>query len=232
MPAAMNLDRPLDDIISEKRKQQRRVNGVSRRGGRGGSHRTGPIRHARTRAQPSSAPLPAKTLQLPPQMGQGSKIIVSNLPADVTENQIRELFYTTVGPVTRVTLSYDNRGVSKGTAQVEFKRNDDATLAFQQYNKRLIDQRFRPRHCPLGLLPLRSKIFLSVEESTVKMPTAARNGGVTEDEAEQIIRAHRKPLPIWTLRWKIIKKRSSRSPNTLTKVFCRVKLRCRFMALL
>ena len=68
-------------------------------------------------------------------MGQGSKIIVSNLPPDVTENQIRELFFTTVGHVTRVILSYDSRGASKGTAQVEFKRNEDATKAFQQYNK-------------------------------------------------------------------------------------------------
>lgn len=88
------------------------------------------------RAQPAVAPVPAtKALQLPSQMGQGSKIIVSNLPPDVTENQIRELFFTTVGHVTRVILSYDSRGASKGTAQVEFKRNEDATKAFQQYNK-------------------------------------------------------------------------------------------------
>jgi RNA recognition motif-containing protein len=97
-------------------------------------------------------------------MGQGSKIIVSNLPSDVTENQIRELFNTTVGHVTRVTLSYDNRGASKGIAQVEFKRNEDATKAFQQYNKvtfipltssplsALLNHHLFPRH-QLTLLP-------------------------------------------------------------------------------
>jgi THO complex subunit 4 len=88
----------------------------------------------------------AKALQLPPQIGQGSKIIVSNLPPDVTENQIRELFYTTVGQVTRVILSYDSRGASKGTAQVEFKRNEDATKAFQQYNK--VKAQFLPSQPP------------------------------------------------------------------------------------
>ncbi|KNZ63861.1 uncharacterized protein VP01_1090g3 [Puccinia sorghi] len=135
MSTAMNLDRPLDEIISDKRKQHRRSGGIARRGGK--TNGTGPVRNGRApRAQPAVAPVPAtKALQLPPQMGQGSKIIVSNLPPDVTENQIRELFFTTVGHVTRVILSYDSRGASKGTAQVEFKRNEDATKAFQQYNK-------------------------------------------------------------------------------------------------
>ncbi|EGG09296.1 uncharacterized protein MELLADRAFT_71269 [Melampsora larici-populina 98AG31] len=153
--SAMNLDRPLDDIISEKRKQ-RRPAAVARRGGKA-NHTTGPIRHGRTttRPQPVAMAAPAaKILQLPAQMGQGSKIIVSNLPTDVTENQIRELFSTTVGPVMKVALSYDNRGQSKGTAQVEFKRNDDATKAFQQYNKRLIDQN-RPMKVEIILDPAR-----------------------------------------------------------------------------
>ncbi|OAV95447.1 hypothetical protein PTTG_04640 [Puccinia triticina 1-1 BBBD Race 1] len=154
MSTAMNLDRPLDDIISDKRKQHKRSGGVARRGGR--TNGTGPVRNGRTpRAQPAVAPVPvAKSLQLPPQMGQGSKIIVSNLPPDVTENQIRELFYTTVGQVTRVTLSYDSRGASKGIAQVEFKRNEDATKAFQQYNKRLIDQN-RPMKVEIVVDPSR-----------------------------------------------------------------------------
>lgn len=78
---------------------------------------------------------PSLQQQLPQQTGQGSKIIVSNLPPDVTEPQIRELFASTVGQVTKVALSFDARGTSKGVAQVEFKRNEDATKAFQQYNK-------------------------------------------------------------------------------------------------
>ncbi|CAH7683698.1 hypothetical protein PPACK8108_LOCUS17364 [Phakopsora pachyrhizi] len=111
--------------ISEKRKQKL-TGGVSRCGSKAHSG-TGPIRDT------AVAAAPVKSLHLPPQMGQGSKIKVSNLPSD-----------TTVGPVNWVALSYDNRGVSKGTTQVEFKQNNDATKVFQQYNKRLIDQ-----NCPM-----------------------------------------------------------------------------------
>lgn len=105
-------------------------------------------RPGQTRTQ--SAPAgPAQGLQLPQQTGQGSKIIVSNLPVDVTEAQIRELFASTIGAVSRVVLAYDSRGQSKGSAQVEFKKNDDATKAFQQYNKVRRPRRFQP--CQSGL---------------------------------------------------------------------------------
>ncbi|CAH7666957.1 hypothetical protein PPACK8108_LOCUS1323 [Phakopsora pachyrhizi] len=132
---AMNLDCPLDYIISEKRKQKR-TGGVLRCGGKAHSG-TGPIQNPQAACSHATAvaAAPVKSLHLLPQMGQGSKIIVSNLLSDVTKNQIWELFWTTVGPVNRVVLSYDNRGVLKGTAQVEFKQNNDSTKAFQQYNK-------------------------------------------------------------------------------------------------
>ncbi|CAH7687223.1 hypothetical protein PPACK8108_LOCUS21974 [Phakopsora pachyrhizi] len=132
---AMNLDFPLNDIISEKRKQKR-TGGVLHRDGKAHSG-TGPI-HAT-----AVAAAPVKSLHLPPQMGQGSKIIVSNLPSDVTKNQIWELFWTTVGPVNQVALSYDNRGVSKGTTQVEFKQNNDSTKAFQQMGDQTNEQAVR-----------------------------------------------------------------------------------------
>ncbi|GJJ14942.1 hypothetical protein Clacol_009212 [Clathrus columnatus] len=67
------------------------------------------------------------------------KIIVSNLPTDVNENQIRELFTQMVGPLRDVTLTYDSRGVSKGIASVVFVRKGDASKAYAQYHDRLID---------------------------------------------------------------------------------------------
>ncbi|KAI8443880.1 hypothetical protein BY996DRAFT_6435570 [Phakopsora pachyrhizi] len=73
---------------------------------------TGPIRDT------AVAAAPVKSLHLPPQMGQGSKIKVST-----------SLQMTTVGPVNWVALSYDNRGV------LNLKQNNDATKVFQQYNK-------------------------------------------------------------------------------------------------
>lgn len=132
---------PVPVVLAQcKLHRHRRLNGLassdlkcsnSRGGGRPVVPRT------QSAPAPGAAAKTAATLQqqLPQQTGQGSKIIVSNLPLDVTEPQIRELFASTVGPVTRVALSFDARGQSKGTAQVEFKKNDDATKAFQQYNK-------------------------------------------------------------------------------------------------
>jgi hypothetical protein len=43
-------------------------------------------------------------------------------------------------------LSYNSRGASKGTAQVEFRRNKDSTKAFQQYNK--VKAQFLPSQPP------------------------------------------------------------------------------------
>jgi THO complex subunit 4 len=64
---------------------------------------------------------------------------VSNLPQDVNEAQVKELFTSTVGPLREVTLHYDASGRSKGVAAVHFQRKGDGTKAFQQYNNRLID---------------------------------------------------------------------------------------------
>lgn len=108
-----------------------------------------------------------------PLMADGAKIVVSNLPQDVTENQIRvrlplsqtffthtdlfgptisttsfhplppmiqqDLFTQTVGPVTKIVLSYDKNGKSTGQASIELRRPGDGQVAFKQYNGRLID---------------------------------------------------------------------------------------------
>lgn len=87
------------------------------------------------------------------------KIMVSNLPPDVNEQQIRvsgvlccssahfltqflsyqELFLHTVGPLRDVTLHYDSSGRSKGVASVHFQKKGDGNRAYDQYNNRLID---------------------------------------------------------------------------------------------
>ena len=96
------------------------------------------------------APAPAQTAE---------KIIVSNLPTDVNEAQIKvcsrlsavyltlvltgrflqELFHSTIGPLKDVTLHYDASGRSKGVANIMFQRKGDGNKAYQQYNNRLID---------------------------------------------------------------------------------------------
>lgn len=151
----MDIDKPLDDIIKQRRSARGPARGRGRGGVRGGAagrgaarggaaaSSTGPVRNRHTGAAAASgaagpaASAPGKPVL--PLMADGSKIIVSNLPTDVTENQIRDLFATTVGPVTRVSLSYDKNGRSTGSAAIDFKKPTDAQKAFQNYNTRLVD---------------------------------------------------------------------------------------------
>lgn len=109
-----------------------------------------------TRARAAPAVANAKTSAAT--QPSADKIIVSNLPNDVNEVQVKvsfisvprkatrflsffiqELFFSTVGPLKDVTMHYDAQGRSKGVASVLFQRRGDGTKAFQQYNNRLID---------------------------------------------------------------------------------------------
>jgi len=134
------MDKSLDDIIATRPK------GMRKSGGRVRSPRAqvlgsaGPSPAARARYS-ATAPAPnSKAPAARPATTQAAdKIIVSNLPYDVNEAQIKELFHSTVGPLREVSLSYDGNGRSKGIASVQFQRKGDGTKAYQQYNSRLID---------------------------------------------------------------------------------------------
>ena len=114
---AMNVDMTLDELLEVKR-AERRKNGASRggargRGARGGARGGGPTRGSQVattevvvatngavgpvrnkysgniatgRAGVQTIASPAAVVPL---MADGAKIIVSNLPQDVTENQVR-----------------------------------------------------------------------------------------------------------------------------------------------
>ncbi|GJJ06148.1 hypothetical protein Clacol_000337 [Clathrus columnatus] len=128
-----NLDKSLDQVIIASRK-----NGNKRRGARRSS-----VKAALLGSSPAKAPKAitkakvADTKSNPPPTAE--KIIVSNLPPDVNEAQIKELFNSQVGPTKEVVLNYDAAGRSKGIAAVTFTRNGDGTKAYKQYNGRLID---------------------------------------------------------------------------------------------
>ncbi|KAF4618721.1 hypothetical protein D9613_009917 [Agrocybe pediades] len=128
------MDKTLDEIIS-KSKTTRRRPAASRRGSARAQvlGKPAPNPTQRARAAPAAVD-PVKAV------AQGSeKIIVSNLPSDVNEAQIKDLFTQTVGPLREITLHYDANGRSKGIANVTFQKKGDGTKAFQQYNNRLID---------------------------------------------------------------------------------------------
>lgn len=101
-PSAMDIDKPLDEIIDQKRSERRSTRGRGRGGARGGgaargaprggaAASTGPVRnrHVGNAAAAAGPAASAPGKPVIPLMADGSKIIVSNLPIDVTENQIR-----------------------------------------------------------------------------------------------------------------------------------------------
>ncbi|KAI9509311.1 hypothetical protein F5148DRAFT_772189 [Russula earlei] len=126
------MDKSLDDIVAASRASKLAKRGPARRSARAqvlGTIGTPPATKARiaNASKTSSAPQPVE------------KIVVSNLPPDVNEAQVKELFQTTVGPLREVNLHYDANGRSKGVASVVFQKKGDGNKAYQQYNNRLID---------------------------------------------------------------------------------------------
>jgi len=71
----------------------------------------------------------------------GSKIMISGLPPDVTQDELEGLFQKTVGPVKHAFFIYNNQGMPKGMAVVEFTRLGDAGMARNKYNTKVIDGR-------------------------------------------------------------------------------------------
>ncbi|KAF7316367.1 RRM domain-containing protein [Mycena indigotica] len=142
-----SMEMSLDDIIAARPKTSRRP---SQRGkGRAqilGTAGVSPVTKARAKAA-----VAAKTAAAPAQT-TAEKIIVSNLPSDVNESQVKELFQTTVGPLREVTLHYDSAGRSKGVATVVFSKKGDGNKAHTQYNNRLIDGR-RPMKIEIVMDP-------------------------------------------------------------------------------
>ncbi|KAF9225907.1 hypothetical protein BS17DRAFT_699596 [Gyrodon lividus] len=128
-------ERLVAQVISSRPKSHRRT-------GRRSSAKAqvlGNPANAATRAAAQNAAAAKVVAAAAPTSHPADKIIVSNLPADVNEVQIKELFHSTVGPLRDVTLHYDSAGRSKGVAAIHFQRKGDGTKAYQQYNNRLID---------------------------------------------------------------------------------------------
>nr|ODN91862.1 THO complex subunit 4 [Cryptococcus depauperatus CBS 7841] len=124
MASKMDIDRSLDEIIASKPKPNRSKQGGARRGGAASG--------ARARYT-STVPKGTSVIQTP--LGaEVYKIIISNLPGDVTEPAVRDLMQSTVGPVKTVRMSFTSTGKSTGVATVVFKNRGDARKAHASYH--------------------------------------------------------------------------------------------------
>jgi len=145
--ATTGLDQSLDQIMQSRPKNRR--GGSSRRAsapnsgaansGNNNNNNAGTARQRYSTAVPDSKRGSPAVAGAAPAQSVAQKIMVSGLPPDVNEEQIKELFQSTVGQLTSVQLNFDSQGRSKGTATVIFQKKGDANKAFQQYNNRLID---------------------------------------------------------------------------------------------
>ncbi|KAL2019124.1 hypothetical protein VTK56DRAFT_10075 [Thermocarpiscus australiensis] len=134
------LDQSLDEILSKERRNQRRRRSQRRSTGASRPANAAPAGGIQKNTKPARSaakPTPAKAGGL---TGE-SKIMVSNLPKDVSEGQIKEYFQQSVGQVKKVELSYGPGGVSRGIAHVTFHHADGASKAFSTLNGLLIDNK-------------------------------------------------------------------------------------------
>jgi len=156
------MDKSLDDIIKSQPK-------TGRRGSRRGSGAKAGI-VGRTKAAAAAAR--AKLTGNAPATAtiSSDKILVSNLPFDVNEAQVRELFSSTVGPLKDCKLSFDANGKFTGTASVVFARGGDGTKAYSQYNGRLID----------GKRPMKIEQVIKTAAPTLASRVAPAGGAAME----------------------------------------------------
>jgi len=165
------MDKTLDDIIATRPKPARKPS--SRRGvGRAEAlGKKDPAVSARTRYTTTT---PGTGKPTPASAQAAEKIIVSNLPTDVNETQVKELFHSTIGPLKDVTLHYDPTGRSKGVANIIFQRKGDGSKAYQQYNNRLIDGK-RPMKIEIVVDPVNLP-GQSLASRVAPAPAIATNG--------------------------------------------------------
>jgi len=155
----------LDKALGEIEKTQRRAGG-RRRTQRNAAARakvaiaapTGGVKKTSKPARKAGAK--AAPAQIAPAKGE-SKVIVSNLPRDVTEQQIKEYFVQSVGPIKRVELVYGPNSQSRGIANVSFRDVNGASNAFQKLNGLLVDGR-----------PIKIEIVVGAAQADKILPTA------------------------------------------------------------
>ncbi|KAL5499219.1 YRA1 [Sanghuangporus vaninii] len=170
------MDKSLDEIIQTKK--------TGRRVSRGGRR---PVRSARAKVLGTSNTTAAKAAAKKAGVTQpttkaiftpqgAEKIIVSGLPLDVNEQQIKELFTSTVGPTRSVQLHFNPQGKWTGTATVVFSRQGDANKAYQEYNNRLIDGK-RPMKIELIFDPAKVPPPSLTSRVAPATPATATGGG-------------------------------------------------------
>jgi len=174
------LDIALDDIVKEKRQNSRRPRRVARSakptttaaGPATGIKKTKSAKATTKKVTATPAAAPAATTT-------GSKIIVSNLPMDVTEAQIKDYFVQTIGPIKKVSLTYGPNGQSRGVATIIFSNAAAAAEAAKLLDGTKVDGRPMKVEVVLGAkqapTPARAKALSERIQATKPIKSTAKN---------------------------------------------------------
>ncbi|OJK01586.1 hypothetical protein ASPACDRAFT_1854957 [Aspergillus aculeatus ATCC 16872] len=130
------LDKSLDEILVSRRQGARRRDRRSAPKAAAASVPVGGVKKTTKTAKPAG-----KVAQNGHPVSRESKIMVSGLPADVNEANIKEYFTKSAGPVKRVMLTYNQNGTSRGIASIVFSKPDTAAKAAKDLNGLLVDGR-------------------------------------------------------------------------------------------
>ncbi|KIW90781.1 uncharacterized protein Z519_08564 [Cladophialophora bantiana CBS 173.52] len=130
------LDQSLDSIIDSQKKAKREARRRKVGKSTGPTAPVGGVKKATKPAKSAIKPSAGAAAQSRP-----SKIVVSGLPFDVNEAQIKEYFGKSVGNVKKVSLQYNQNGQSRGIADIIFSKPDSAAKAAKDLNGMLVDKR-------------------------------------------------------------------------------------------
>ncbi|KAI9810674.1 MAG: hypothetical protein M1827_006133 [Pycnora praestabilis] len=143
------LDQSLDEILSTRRNAAR-GRGAGRGRGRprrapnpvksNGASVAAPVGGVKKNTKPARGSGKAAVPTGPAGRSGEGKIMVSNLPPDVNEAQIKEYFAKAVGPVKKAMIAYDSFGKHRGVATVIFHKASSATDALSQHGL-LVDEK-------------------------------------------------------------------------------------------
>ncbi|KAF9253301.1 hypothetical protein DTO013E5_311 [Penicillium roqueforti] len=174
-----NLDKSLDDLVGSRRQTARHT---ARR--RGGSRRAATKAPTVGGVKKSTKATPKPAHPAPVAQTGSSKILVSGLPSDVSEANVKS-----AGPVRRVMLTYNQNGTSRGIASIQFNRADTAAKATKELNGLLVDGRpmkievvYDASHVPVipASKPLTERIAQKARPKSAAAPKAKETKTPTE----------------------------------------------------
>ncbi|KAL9606167.1 MAG: hypothetical protein Q9179_000681 [Wetmoreana sp. 5 TL-2023] len=161
------LDMALDDVVMTERNARRR--GRGRRVPNAARKATAPVGGIQKNTKPAKGTVnPVVPANLASGSGE-SKIIVSNLPSDVTEKNVKEYFSDTIGPVKRVHLTYGPNGVMRGIVTIVFSKPDSAAKALETLNGVQVDKR-----------PMKIEVVLDASKAVAAAPAKGLSDRITQ----------------------------------------------------